>query len=122
MRRPVNRRARAWAWPLVIGLAATLTWSSPAGADASRGGLDTALDKVLADPLLKGGAAGVVVADAGSGDVLYRHRADDRLMPASNTKLFTSAAAMGLLGPDHTFRTDVLGDGTRHGRTLRGDL
>ncbi|MEU0845642.1 D-alanyl-D-alanine carboxypeptidase/D-alanyl-D-alanine-endopeptidase [Streptomyces sp. NPDC005962] len=123
MSRPANRRARAWAWPLVIGLIATLTWSSPAGADASRGGgLGTALDSVLDDPLLKGGAAGVVVADADSGDMLYRHRADDRLMPASNTKLFTSAAAMGLLGPDHTFRTDVLGDGTRHGRTLRGDL
>ncbi|WP_063735157.1 D-alanyl-D-alanine carboxypeptidase/D-alanyl-D-alanine-endopeptidase [Streptomyces sp. RTd22] len=122
MRRPVNRRARAWSWPLVIGLVCTLTWSSPAGADASRAGFGEAVDRILADPLLKGGAAGVVVADADSGAVLYRHRADDRLMPASNTKLFTSAAAMGLLGPDHTFRTDVLGEGTRHGRTLRGDL
>ncbi|MFF7654345.1 D-alanyl-D-alanine carboxypeptidase/D-alanyl-D-alanine-endopeptidase [Streptomyces sp. NPDC007983] len=122
MRRPVNRRARAWSWPLVIGLVFTLTWSSPAGADASRAGLGEAVDRILADPLLRGGAAGVVVADADSGDILYRHRADDRLMPASNTKLFTSAAAMGLLGPDHTFGTDVLGEGTRHGRTLRGDL
>ncbi|MGR3938719.1 D-alanyl-D-alanine carboxypeptidase/D-alanyl-D-alanine endopeptidase [Streptomyces sp. BRA346] len=122
MRRPVNRRARAWSWPLVIGLVCTLTWSSPAGADASRAGFGEAVDRILDDPRLRGGAAGVVVADADSGDVLYRHRADDRLMPASNTKLFTSAAAMGLLGPDHTFRTDVLGEGTRHGRTLRGDL
>ncbi|MEU1806721.1 D-alanyl-D-alanine carboxypeptidase/D-alanyl-D-alanine-endopeptidase [Streptomyces sp. NPDC019937] len=122
MRRPLNRRARAWAWPLVIGLVCTLTWSSPAGADASRAGFGEAVDRVLADPLLKGGAAGVVVADADSGAVLYRHRADDRLMPASNTKLFTSAAAMGLLGPDHTFRTDVSTDGTRRGHTLRGDL
>lgn len=118
----MNRRARAWSWPLVIGLVCTLTWSSPAGADASPAGFGEAVDRILADPLLKGGAAGVVVADADAGAVLYRHRADDRLMPASNTKLFTSAAAMGLLGPDHTFRTDVLGEGTRHGRTLRGDL
>ncbi|GAA3364139.1 D-alanyl-D-alanine carboxypeptidase/D-alanyl-D-alanine-endopeptidase [Streptomyces antimycoticus] len=111
-----------WIWPLVIGLACTLTWSSPAGADTSRAGIGDALDTILADPLLKGGAAGVVVADADSGAALYRHGADDRLMPASNTKLFTSAAAMGLLGPDHRFGTDVLTDGSRHGRTLRGDL
>ncbi|WAP56366.1 D-alanyl-D-alanine carboxypeptidase/D-alanyl-D-alanine endopeptidase [Streptomyces sp. S465] len=122
MSRPMNRRTSGWIWPLVIGLACTLTWSSPAGADAARAGLGDALDTVLADPLLKAGAAGVVVADADSGAVLYRHRPDDRLMPASNTKLFTSAAAMGLLGPDHRFRTDVLTDGSRRGHTLRGDL
>ncbi|OPF82640.1 D-alanyl-D-alanine carboxypeptidase/D-alanyl-D-alanine-endopeptidase [Streptomyces antioxidans] len=125
-RRPLKRRASGWIWPLaiplVIGLAFTLTWSSPAGADASRAPIGDAIDTILADPLLKGGAAGVVVADADSGAVLYRHRPDDRLMPASNTKLFTSAAAMGLLGPDHRFRTDVLTDGSRHGRVLRGDL
>ncbi|NUS88995.1 MAG: D-alanyl-D-alanine carboxypeptidase/D-alanyl-D-alanine-endopeptidase [Streptomyces sp.] len=118
----VNRRTRAWMWPLVIGLVATLSWSSPAGADTSRTGLGTALDTLLADPVLKGGAAGVVVADADSGAVLYEHHPDDRLMPASNTKLFTSAAAMGLLGPDYTYRTDVLTDGRRQGRVLRGDL
>lgn len=122
MSRPLKRRVSGWIWPLVIGLACTLTWSSPAGADTSRAGIGDALDTILADPLLKGGAAGVVVADADSGAALYRHRADDRLMPASNTKLFTSAAAMGLLGPDHRFGTDVLTDGSRHGRTLRGDL
>ncbi|WP_275559537.1 D-alanyl-D-alanine carboxypeptidase/D-alanyl-D-alanine-endopeptidase [Streptomyces sp. 5-6(2022)] len=126
MSRPLNRRVSGWIWPLVIplvtGLAFTLTWSSPAGADASRAGIGDAIDTILADPLLKGGAAGVVVADADSGAVLYRHRPDDRLMPASNTKLFTSAAAMGLLGPDHRFRTDVLTDGARRGHTLRGDL
>ncbi|MEU8827365.1 D-alanyl-D-alanine carboxypeptidase/D-alanyl-D-alanine-endopeptidase [Streptomyces sp. NPDC048636] len=125
MRRPesrVNRRTRVWIWPVVIGLACTLSWSSPAGADSSRPGLGRAIDTLLDDPSLKGGAAGVVVADAGSGAMLYRHRPDDRLMPASNTKLLTSAAAMGVLGPDHRFRTDVLTDGTRHGRVLRGDL
>lgn len=118
----LNRRTSGWIWPLVIGLVATLTWSSPAGADTSRSGLGAGLDTILADPLLKGGAAGVVVADADSGATLYRHRPDDRLVPASNTKLFTSAAAMGLLGPDHTYRTEVLTDGSRRGQVLTGDL
>ena len=56
---------------------------------------------------MEGGAASVVVADAASGDVLYQHRPTERLMPASNTKLPTSAAAMEILGPDHKFTTDV---------------
>src|SRR5690606_10748237 len=46
----------------------------------------------------------------------------DRLLPASNAKLATSAAALEVLGPDHSFTTSVLAGGTRSGSTLRGDL
>ncbi|MFI2613254.1 D-alanyl-D-alanine carboxypeptidase/D-alanyl-D-alanine-endopeptidase [Streptomyces sp. NPDC018584] len=121
--RRVNHRMRHWIWPAVLGLAAaTLSVSSPAGADADRSGLPEAIDTVLGDPRMEGGVASVVVADAASGDVLYRHRPSGRLMPASNTKLLTSAAAMELLGPGHRFTTDVLTDGERRGPVLRGDL
>ncbi|CAM5452673.1 D-alanyl-D-alanine carboxypeptidase/D-alanyl-D-alanine-endopeptidase OS=Streptomyces alboniger OX=132473 GN=dacB PE=3 SV=1 [Streptomyces alboniger] len=71
---------------------------------------------------MEGGAASVVVADAASGDLLYQHRPSGRLMPASNTKLLTSAAAMELLGPEHRFTTDVLAHGARRGNVLHGDL
>ncbi|MFH8370351.1 D-alanyl-D-alanine carboxypeptidase/D-alanyl-D-alanine-endopeptidase [Streptomyces sp. NPDC018031] len=126
-RRPsaLPRPTRAWTWPLVLGLTATLTWSGPAGADSarsSRDGLPQAIDAILDDPRLAGGAAGVVVADAATGDIRYEHRGTDRLMPASNTKLVTSAAAMELLGPDHRFSTDVLTDGRLRGSVLTGDL
>ncbi|UFQ15961.1 MULTISPECIES: D-alanyl-D-alanine carboxypeptidase/D-alanyl-D-alanine endopeptidase [Streptomyces] len=121
--RRVNNRMRHWIWPAVLGLAAvTLTVGSPAGADADPSGLPEAIDTVLGDPRMEGGVASVVVADAASGDVLYRHRPSGRLMPASNTKLLTSAAAMELLGPGHRFTTDVLADGERRGPVLRGDL
>ncbi|MEU1132000.1 D-alanyl-D-alanine carboxypeptidase/D-alanyl-D-alanine-endopeptidase [Streptomyces sp. NPDC005900] len=126
MRRPVrrvNHRMRHWIWPAVLAVtAATLSVGSPAGADADRSGLPEAIDTVLGDPRLEGAVASVVVADAATGDVLYRHRPSGRLMPASNTKLLTSAAAMELLGPDHRFTTDVLAAGQRQGRVLRGDL
>ncbi|MFI6941667.1 D-alanyl-D-alanine carboxypeptidase/D-alanyl-D-alanine-endopeptidase [Streptomyces sp. NPDC050418] len=127
MSRPLGRmRKRAFALPLVVGLAATvLTWSGPAGADgkaAARPGLTEAIETILADPRMDGGAASVVVADAGSGEVLYRHEASRRLMPASNTKLPTSAAAAELLGTDYRFTTEALADGARHGSVLRGDL
>ncbi|MGW0902766.1 D-alanyl-D-alanine carboxypeptidase/D-alanyl-D-alanine endopeptidase [Streptomyces sp. NPDC002853] len=121
--RRVNARMRHWIWPAVLGVAAaTLSVSSPAGADSDRSGLPEAIDTILGDPRMEGGAASVVVADAASGDVLYQHLPSGRLMPASNTKLLTSAAAMERLGPDHRFTTDVLTDGRQRGRELSGDL
>lgn len=113
---------RAWIWPLTAGLACTLTLGSPAGAGSSGTGLARALDKVLADPRTNGGAVSIVVADAATGERLHQRDSGDRLMPASNTKLATSAAAMAVLGPDHRFSTDVLTTGRRQGATLAGDL
>jgi D-alanyl-D-alanine carboxypeptidase/D-alanyl-D-alanine-endopeptidase (penicillin-binding protein 4) len=120
----VRRRAlhRARTWPLVVGLVCSLTWSSPAGAGPSDTGLKGALDKILADPRTDGGAVSVVIADAATGERLYQRDGGDRLMPASNTKLATSAAAMAVLGPDHRYTTDVLTTGRREGSTLVGDL
>ncbi|WP_229379407.1 D-alanyl-D-alanine carboxypeptidase/D-alanyl-D-alanine-endopeptidase [Streptomyces sp. VRA16 Mangrove soil] len=125
VRRHVNFRARArrWALPAVVAVAAaTLTWGAPAGADSSTSGLPEAIDTILGDPRMEGGAASVVVADATTGETLYQHNPTGRLSPASNTKLATSAAAMELLGPDHRFTTDVLADGRVRGGELDGDL
>ncbi|MFF8291236.1 D-alanyl-D-alanine carboxypeptidase/D-alanyl-D-alanine-endopeptidase [Streptomyces sp. NPDC016309] len=109
---------------LALGLAALvpLAGAVPAGAGPSGTGLKDAIDTILTDSRLDGAAAGVVVADAGTGDTLYQHDGGDRLMPASNTKLATSAAAMALLGPDHRFRTEVLSAGRVRGGVLHGDL
>lgn len=126
MRRPqretARRRSRVLVWPALAGLAATLTWSAPAGADGDRSGLPEAVETILGDARMEGGAASVVIADATSGDVLYEHRPTGRLMPASNTKLTTSAAALELLGPGYRFTTDALADGRRSGSVLHGDL
>ncbi|MGW7364921.1 D-alanyl-D-alanine carboxypeptidase/D-alanyl-D-alanine endopeptidase [Streptomyces sp. NPDC054841] len=121
--RGILRRARTW--PLALGLVAALTWSTgsaPAGAGPSDTGLKGAIDTILADSRMAGGAASVVIADATTGERLYERAGGDRLMPASNTKLATSTAAMALLGPDYRFRTDVLSTGRRQGSTLYGDL
>ncbi|WP_369235993.1 D-alanyl-D-alanine carboxypeptidase/D-alanyl-D-alanine-endopeptidase [Streptomyces sp. R21] len=119
----VNSRVRLWCWAAALALAAAaLSWSAPAGADSDRTGLPEAIDTILGDARMEGGVASVVVADAASGEVLYAHQPTTRLMPASNTKLGTSAAAMELLGPDYRFTTDVLTNGARHGSVLYGDL
>ncbi|ORT59000.1 D-alanyl-D-alanine carboxypeptidase/D-alanyl-D-alanine-endopeptidase [Streptomyces sp. CB03238] len=108
---------------LALGLAGLLAGSSlPAGAGPSDTGLKGAIDTILADPRLDGGAASVVVADASSGDTLYQRDAGDRLMPASNTKIPTSVAAMALLGPEYRFRTEVLSTAGPKGGVLHGDL
>ncbi|MFI1437601.1 D-alanyl-D-alanine carboxypeptidase/D-alanyl-D-alanine endopeptidase [Streptomyces fructofermentans] len=126
MRRPKrahNSRGRRWTWAVVVGLLVAVPgWSAPAGADAGSSGLPEAVDTILGDGRLEGGTASVVIADATSGEVLYRHRPTERLMPASNTKLTTSAAAMELLGPEYRFTTDVLATGRRQGTALKGDL
>ncbi|GAA4227575.1 D-alanyl-D-alanine carboxypeptidase/D-alanyl-D-alanine-endopeptidase [Actinomadura meridiana] len=65
------------------------------------------LDAVLRDARLSGAAVDVVVRDAASGRVLYDRHGDGPVMPASNNKLNTAAAAFGLLGTGYRFRTTV---------------
>ena len=65
------------------------------------------LDKILAAPALKGGITGAIVCRVDTGRTLYAHEADTRLLPASNRKLFTSAAALELLGDDYQIETDL---------------
>ncbi len=89
--------------------------------------LAPALDKILQAPALRGGVTGAIVCRVSDGKTLYAHDADLRLLPASNCKLWTSAAALELLGPDFHMTTDVLAsarpdaDGTISGSVyLRG--
>ncbi|MEU1887153.1 D-alanyl-D-alanine carboxypeptidase/D-alanyl-D-alanine-endopeptidase [Micromonospora rifamycinica] len=95
------------------------TAESPTPADTR---LRATIDAVLADPRLDGAQAGVVVVDTATGRTLYDRNGDRRLVPASNTKLLTSTAALALLGPGHRFSTDVLADGRRRAGLLSGDL
>ncbi|KMS68427.1 D-alanyl-D-alanine carboxypeptidase [Streptomyces viridochromogenes] len=121
--RGFNSRRRTWIWPVAVALvAAVLGPGAQAGADSDRTGLPEAVDTVLGDARMEGGVASVVVADAGTGELLYQRLPSTRLMPASNTKLATSAAAMEILGPEYRFTTDVLATGRRQGSVLRGDL
>ena len=50
------------------------------------------------------------------------YRADASVNPASVMKLVTTYAAMDMLGPDFTWRTDFYTDGTVDNGSLRGNL
>src|SRR5207248_4226486 len=85
--------------------------------------LDKRIAAILAQPDLNRGFWSIEVVSLSTGKVLYQQNSDKLFTPASNTKLFTTAAALALVGPDYTFRTTVETSGTldKYGR-LNGDL
>ncbi|WP_327089836.1 D-alanyl-D-alanine carboxypeptidase/D-alanyl-D-alanine-endopeptidase [Nonomuraea sp. NBC_01738] len=110
-------------------LVAALAWASsptsPANAvDPAVGVADLTqdLNQILADSRLTIAQAGVVVKSATTGEELYANNSGKLLLPASNTKLFTSAAAVDTLGLDYRFPTTVLSGGRTAGSVLAGDL
>ncbi|HQR53420.1 MAG TPA: D-alanyl-D-alanine carboxypeptidase/D-alanyl-D-alanine-endopeptidase [Burkholderiales bacterium] len=67
-------------------------------------------------------AAGIFVQDPASGRVVYAVGADRELNPASTMKLLTTYAALDMLGPAFTWKTEVWADGTLQGDVLKGNL
>src|SRR3954465_4151646 len=65
------------------------------------------IDSILTSPELQRNLWGVQVVSLPDGKVLYQHNAEKLMQPASNTKLFATAAALGLIGPDYRFQTTV---------------
>src|SRR5246127_4684850 len=53
------------------------------------------------------GEWGLLIADGGTGQVLFEENADKYFVPASNMKLFTTALALAKLSPDFRFRTTI---------------
>jgi len=81
------------------------------------------VDGPLARPELKGARVALCVVDVDSGQRLFARNADEPMAPASNLKLVTTAAAIGLLGPDYQFSTRLLTTEERDAEgVLHGDL
>ena len=81
------------------------------------------LEAILADSVLSFSQMSVSIVDLTAGSVIFEHRADQRMRPASTEKMVTAIAALDQLGPHYQFATRLLttavldADGT-----LRGDL
>lgn len=80
------------------------------------------ISRILSAPGWRGHEYGVLVVSLDRGDTLFSHNPDLPLVPASNTKLYSTAAALEYLGPDFRFSTLLLADGPTVGGTLEGDL
>lgn len=94
-----RRRARA--------SAPAATWSSPVGA----GALDKDLGSILYSHT-RGGEWGVMVVSLTRGDTLFKENADAEMQPASTMKMYTAAMALDRFGPDYSFVTSALRDGS----------
>src|SRR5438477_7373242 len=81
------------------------------------------IEAILSQPDLSRGFWGIEISSVATGKALYSLNADKLFTPASNTKLFTTAAALALIGPDYKFRTSIETNGSldKYGR-LSGDL
>jgi D-alanyl-D-alanine carboxypeptidase/D-alanyl-D-alanine-endopeptidase (penicillin-binding protein 4) len=110
---------------LAAGVAVSALTGSGSAAparSAAQQSLGAALDTILADPRFDGASEALTVRDADTGAVVYQRDGGQRLLPASNAKLFTSAAAMDVLGPGFRFATDVLRSGRLRRHVLAGNL
>src|SRR5213082_1643205 len=92
-------------------------------AASSKKALEKRVGAILGQPDLTRGFWGIEVVSLQNGKVRYSQNADKLFIPASNTKLFTTAAALALIGPNYKFHTTIETSGTldQHGR-LSGDL
>ncbi|MBI4166616.1 MAG: D-alanyl-D-alanine carboxypeptidase/D-alanyl-D-alanine-endopeptidase [Acidobacteria bacterium] len=69
--------------------------------------LSREIESILRSSEAKRGHWGIEVVRLSDGKILYTRNAEQLYLPASNMKLFTTAAALERLGPDFRFRTTV---------------
>ncbi len=84
--------------------------------------LDRRIDALLRESNAGRGFWGVEVVDLRTGRLLYGRNAEHLYLPASNMKLFTTSAALQMLGPDFVFRTTVESDTGPDAQGRVGDL
>ena len=113
-----DRRRRASAAGLAC-LAAVLVLAADATA---RGTVAGRVAAVVAGKSPRGATVGVAVYDLKRRGQIYGHNADRLLALASNTKIFTTAAALHELGGDYEFKTRIVASGSVVSGTLKGDL
>lgn len=85
--------------------------------------LKSELDQLFDAPMWSNAHWGVKIVDLNSSEVLYERESTKGFMPASNMKLFTTAAALATLGPDFQYETNIYANGPiSPSGTLKGDL
>jgi len=80
------------------------------------------MDDIFNDPNFSNAEWGVVIQSLVTGEYFYKRNEDKLFMPASNLKLFTTAAGLVILGSDYRFKSNVYLNGSIDGNILKGDL
>ncbi len=64
----------------------------------------------LSRPEFSSAKWGVYIESLDTGEIIYKHNENKLFMPASNLKLFTSAAGLVKLGPEYVYKTCLYSD------------
>jgi len=80
------------------------------------------MDDIFNDPSFSNATWGVLIQSLETGEYFYKRNEDKLLMPASCLKLFTTSAALNLLGPEYRFSTNIYKKGIIDGSILKGDI
>ena len=84
--------------------------------------LDDKIETILQSADFSNAFWGIKITDAETGESLYSRNANKSLIPASNLKLYTTAAALDQLGPDFQYSTELYIDGPIQSGILNGNL
>ncbi|MBI5183778.1 MAG: D-alanyl-D-alanine carboxypeptidase/D-alanyl-D-alanine-endopeptidase [Nitrospinae bacterium] len=80
------------------------------------------MNLILSDKCLSNGKTSIKIISLYHGDILYEYNSNDLLIPASNVKLVTTAAALLNLHPNYRFKTTLSTDGSINDNVLKGNL
>ncbi len=80
------------------------------------------MDDLFNDPNFSNAEWGVVIQSLETGEFFYKRNENKLFIPASDLKLFTTAAGLFLLGPEYRFSTNIYMNGNVDGSVLDGDL
>ena len=92
------------------------------GQGSSWAGVESGLARAVAEAGRNGLEVGCAVMDPESGAQLFGVQAQRLMIPASNEKVFTAAAALLALGPEHRVLTDLVAHGEVQNGVLDGVL
>ncbi len=81
-----------------------------------------AIDQLLDDPNIGNAFVGIHIEALDDGSVIYSRNAHKLFLPASNMKLYTTAAVLTKLGPEYRYQTLVGTNGSVSDSSLKGDL
>jgi len=87
---------------LFVAAAFTISLVGAASADLSK-----RIDQIITQPSQSNVQFSVHIIKPGSGKTVYSHNAVKPLIPASNMKIVTTAAALKFLGPNYEYKTKI---------------
>ncbi len=84
--------------------------------------LQQGIENDLSESRFANAFIGIEVKSVKTGESLFHLNEGKNFLPASNLKLVTTAAALGTLGPDFRYSTQLVTDGKIHRGVLKGNL